>query len=242
MEDDDWLVNFYCDTWMKLVNSDMKRTGTRTKAEVYLSTRVECNTELRIMKILSATLKELHIKKILSVALKEHVKPKHRYIIISGDSRYLFGIDNVWDTDRKGRTDEEILEDLNTGLFLLVYDIDAIPLERDFILRELLKVLDSHRNGWTKSDPSEHDGIFLREDPDEFYLFLKEKTFVEEDTLIRLILMLWNLNNISGIDYETSCNCVWKDSYGGVKHTNTMYLWVKKTSLEKVRSILKFDI
>lgn len=98
------------------------------------------------------------------------------------------------------------------------------------------EVFKAMRTGWTKSELEDYPDIFHQQDPEHYYLYIKDSHFPDEDTLIRFI------SNACGIRRHIICYDYWGCKHKEQSHRQVIYMWVEKEVLEKVKGALMFDL
>ena len=97
------------------------------------------------------------------------------------------------------------------------------------------QVLERFIAGWNSAKIEEHPDILLKKNPDDFYLFIKERTLSEEDVLIRLLAKKFAMQE------DVNCHSEWV-THSEYRNKNKIYLWIKKTVLEDVISKFGFKL
>lgn len=91
-------------------------------------------------------------------------------------------------------------------------------------------------HGWVESKPEDYPNTFDKQDPEKFALFVKKKTLIAEDTLVRCMVHKLEL------DCKVFCASEWQRPFIGYGTTDYLYLWVNKESrsdiVEKLSLIL----
>ncbi|MDB6081514.1 MAG: hypothetical protein JWO53_786, partial [Chlamydiia bacterium] len=87
--------------------------------------------------------------------------------------------------------------------------------------------------GWERATIDENPYIMYKQKSDEFDLFIKEDNMLEEDSLIRLIARRFS------IESSIKCDSLWLHQNGGYC-SGKLYLWIKKSDVEKVIDIFGF--
>ena len=89
-------------------------------------------------------------------------------------------------------------------------------------------------SGWENADLKDHPDIMFAEDPEEFDLFIKDKSLIEEDALIRFIAGKFSL------DESVKCHAKWL-THPGYRY-GKIYLWVRKTELDSTVGKIGFKL
>jgi len=135
------------------------------------------------------------------------------------------------------RMHDENGNDLKNGITEWLYK-DYMPTRCS--LEELKLVFDELINqsitGWKQSTLIEHPDIFHTQSEEEWYLFIKPKIFNQEDNLLCLFSMINNLRD------EISCHHTWYSPKGSYEYRDTLYLWIKKKTYDKVIKALNLQI
>ena len=91
--------------------------------------------------------------------------------------------------------------------------------------------------GWVSARPEEHPDSMFKENPDEFQLFIKKKTLIEEDDLIAFIAKR------VGMRQDITCHsALVGQSVVGLDYTNKRYLWIRRSALMKVVDTFGFRL
>jgi hypothetical protein len=143
-----------------------------------------------------------------------------------------FGCGNNRRYDSKGK-------DLGDGITEWLYK-DNIPArcslqELKLVFYEIVQQLCI---GWNQSTLAEHPDIFLTQPEDEWYLFIKPTVLHQEADLLSLFASAFDIH----IGKDISCHYHWKKSSGDFELRDTLYLWIKKESYDKVIKALNLQI
>lgn len=116
-------------------------------------------------------------------------------------------------------------EEIPQGLGLRLYEDSSICSISD-LEGAYNQVLDKITTGWRRAAIEDNPDMMDQENPDEFDLFIKDETLIEEDTLIRFIASRLSLEN------DVHCFDTWL-THSGYKFGKT-YLWIRKSEFENV--------
>ena len=119
------------------------------------------------------------------------------------------------------------------GLELAFYDVEP---EIKVLCQTFQNIISQLKSGWKAANLKDYTNISHKESEEEWYLFIKNNTFDEEDILISLLASKLGLSEI--ID----CQDDWSDPSGANVWTNNIYLWIKKDSINKFRDAFNFDL
>ena len=89
--------------------------------------------------------------------------------------------------------------------------------------------------GWISAKLEDNLGILMKKNTDEFALFIKEQSLVEENVLIRFIAARLSMSN------DVECWDMWLTEKGYCYPKNKIYLWIKKSALQKVVANFRFN-
>lgn len=98
-------------------------------------------------------------------------------------------------------------------------------------------IISQLREGWKSAKLKDYININNKESEEEWYLFIKSNTFDEEDRLIELLASKLGLSEI------INCHDDWI-GVGGIGSfcINSVYLWIKKDSIDQFQSAFNFDL
>jgi hypothetical protein len=108
---------------------------------------------------------------------------------------------------------------IKQGVQLALYDNFKMCSLQD-LEKSYQQVLSNLITGWSKADPKNYPDIMFTKDPQEFELYIKNQSLIEENNLIHFIARKLSLNNDLSTD-EDDCN-------------GKIFLRVRKTALENV--------
>ena len=117
--------------------------------------------------------------------------------------------------------DKEIHQGLSLGLYDTVTPCPVEELEKAYN-----QVLEKLTLGWKSAKTEEDPDI---SNPDDFYMFVKERALSDEGTLIRLLARKFSMEE----NVKKGSNPKWV-AHSGCKDNNKIYLWIKKTAFEDI--------
>jgi len=150
---------------------------------------------------------------------------------ILGESQWrisAFGIGNYQFTDSNHHL-------IKHGLTLSLYDGPG-PCSLSDLEASYEEVFRNMTTGWVSARPEEHPDIMFKENPDEFQLFIKKKTLIEEDDLIAFIARR------VGIEQDIKCHGESLGHSVGYGYTDERYLWIRRSALMKVIDTFGFRL
>jgi hypothetical protein len=153
--------------------------------------------------------------------------------IFNENARIRLGEHQSWPIYSFGEGDHHFIDandrQLHGGVVLYLRENqERCPLE---VLRTSYKeILETMRSHWKEANKVDYRDIIHKEDSDNFFLFIKPSSLMQEDSLIRYI------TGRIGMKGRVKC---YRDWLLPDNHRNQIYLWVRKAALEEV--IIKFD-
>lgn len=96
-------------------------------------------------------------------------------------------------------------------------------------------VLSNFQDGWIASTIENNEDIMFKEDPNQFALFVKEKQFVTEDSLIR------SLSTLFGTEGDIKSHGEWS-THPGYRYTEKVYMWIRITAFDVIIDKFGFNI
>lgn len=122
-----------------------------------------------------------------------------------------------------GMLEDTGIQPTQKGLELWLYDDKMCSLEK---LEEAYSdVYNSMRKGWVESKLENYPTILFTEDPSKYTLFVKNKSLVDEDTLICFLIRKFGLKN------QIKCYYQWK---GFRNENHKIYIWIANEKLSEV--------
>lgn len=157
--------------------------------------------------------------------------------IFNANSSKILGNQNSWHIHDFGDGDYQLFDSrgewMGHGVSLYLYDHLQMCSYED-LEASYDKVFSAMVSGWEKADFKDHPDIMFAENPEEFCLFMKDKSLIEEDTLIRFIASKFSLNE------NVKCHDQWL-THPGFRY-GKIYLWVRKTEMDSTVGKIGFKL
>lgn len=127
-------------------------------------------------------------------------------------------------------------QSINRGLEVSLRDHQGIQYSPQDLAKIYGTIIATIQNNWSVSTLDKNPDIVHKKSEATWILFIKKSDVIHEDSCIRFLAKKFNLENIM------ICDNQWHDQSGSLEYRDTMYLWVNKANLKKVKSILKFNL
>ncbi len=136
----------------------------------------------------------------------------------------------------KGSVQDVEGNDMGSGITIRPANTLDLHFSLNYLKNLFVELITILTTGWRQSTLIENQDIFHTQSEEEWYLFIKAKALKTEDELMLFFA------SITDIHDEICCDNVWHNHEGAHGYRDTLYLWIKKKSYDKVINALDLHI